>query len=110
MVVVAQEGHNSGQINVTAQRGDGAYPAPDLVDPLITSLEAALSRGRAEMDRGEALQIVRLATVFRAGGSPGQLIEVHNNLQGQAWRGQITGVDHKVDLGRTWTELEVVRR
>ncbi|MBF0419458.1 MAG: hypothetical protein HQL78_04765, partial [Magnetococcales bacterium] len=102
-----KEIHGSGEI--FCQRGDGAFRGADISDPLLTSDEAKRSRGRAEIDAGEALQEVSLVCLHRPGLMPGQLVEVHDALMGQSWRGKITSVSHSADGPKLVTSLEVLR-
>lgn len=94
---------------IFCQRGDGTFRGADISDPLLTTDDAKRSRGRAEIDAGESLQEVSLICLHRPGFMPGQLIEVHDALMGQSWRGKITGVSHNAQGARLITSLEVVR-
>ncbi|MBF0420863.1 MAG: hypothetical protein HQL78_11940 [Magnetococcales bacterium] len=75
----------------------------------MTTDEAKRSRGRAEVDAGEALQEISLVCLHRPELMPGQLLEVHDALMGQSWRGKITSVNHSADGPQLITFLEVVR-
>ncbi|MBF0602127.1 MAG: hypothetical protein HQL07_00370 [Nitrospirae bacterium] len=94
---------------IFCQRGDGAFRGLDISDPLLTSDEAKRSRGRAEIDAGEPLQEVSLTCLHRPGFEPGQLVEVHDALMGQSWRGKITSVSHAAGGTRLITSLELLR-
>ncbi|MBF0420819.1 MAG: hypothetical protein HQL78_11720 [Magnetococcales bacterium] len=98
-----------GSGEIFCQRGDGAFRGPDISEPLLTSDEAKRSRGRAEVDSGEALQEVSLTCLHRPGLMPGQLLEVHDALMGQSWRGKITSVSHSADGPKLVTSLELLR-
>ncbi|MBF0141485.1 MAG: hypothetical protein HQL74_14540, partial [Magnetococcales bacterium] len=98
-----------GSGEIFCQRGDGAFRGPDISEPLLTSDEAKRSRGRAEIDAGEPLQEVSLVCLHRPGLMPGQLVEVHDALMGQSWRGKITSVNHSAAGLKLVTLLEVVR-
>ncbi|MBF0174145.1 MAG: hypothetical protein HQL83_11970 [Magnetococcales bacterium] len=102
-----QEILGSGEIY--CQRGDGAFRGLDISDPLLTSDEAKRSRGRAEIDAGESLQEVSLSCLHRPGFMPGQLVEVHDALMGQSWRGKITSVSHSAAGAKLITSLELLR-
>ncbi|MBF0341888.1 MAG: hypothetical protein HQL95_13135 [Magnetococcales bacterium] len=91
------------------QRGDGAFRGTDISDPLLTTDEAKRSRGRAEIDAGEALQEVSMTCLYRPGFMPGQLVEVHDALIGQSWRGKITSVSHAAQWAKLITSLEILR-
>ncbi len=94
---------------IYCQRGDGAFRGPDISEPLLTSDEAKRSRGRADIDAGESLQEVSMTCLHRPGFMPGQLVEVHDALMGQFWRGKITSVSHSAAGPKLVTSLEVLR-
>ncbi|MBF0151940.1 MAG: hypothetical protein HQL84_18140 [Magnetococcales bacterium] len=98
-----------GSGEIYCQRGDGAFRGLDISDPLLTSDEAKRSRGRAEIDAGESLQEVSLSCLHRPGFMPGQLVEVHDALMGQSWRGKITSVSHSAAGAKLITSLELLR-
>ncbi|MBF0182600.1 MAG: hypothetical protein HQM03_21505, partial [Magnetococcales bacterium] len=98
-----------GSGEIFCQRGDGAFRGPDISDPLLTSDEAKRARGRAEIDAGESLQEVFLTCLHRPGFMPGQLVEVHDSLMGQSWRGKITSVSHTAQGSKLTTSLELLR-
>lgn len=83
-------------MDIVVIRGEGTSPGDDIVDILLSEVNAGLSRGRAELDQGAladeqslevALQDLRL----------GQLIEVEDSALGY-WRGKATGVTHQVSM------------
>lgn len=80
------------------------------MDPLLTNLTPALSRGRKELDDGEGLQDVRLTCVYRPNLKLGDLVEVMDRYQGRAYRGKVTAVEHKFDGVAVTTDLELSRR
>ncbi|MBF0436310.1 MAG: hypothetical protein HQL77_13175 [Magnetococcales bacterium] len=98
-----------GSGEIFCQRGDGAFRGADISEPLLTSDEAKRSRGRAEIDAGEPLQEVSLTCLHRPGLMPGQLLEVHDALMGQSWRGKITSVNHSAAGPKLIMSLEVLR-
>ncbi|MBF0143044.1 MAG: hypothetical protein HQL59_06250 [Magnetococcales bacterium] len=102
-------GEAMGSGEIFCQRGDGAFRGADISDPLLTTNEAKRSRGRAEIDAGEALQEVSLTCLHRPGFMPGQLVEVHDALMGRSWRGKITSVGHIAQGPRLITSLELLR-
>lgn len=94
---------------IVCQRGSGQYQGNTISDPLLATTEAKISRGRAEIDAGEDLQAVTLVCVYRPSVMPGQIVEVHNAIMGQSWRGKITGITHDAQGLRVTTSLEIVR-
>ncbi|MBF0339374.1 MAG: hypothetical protein HQL95_00245 [Magnetococcales bacterium] len=102
-------GESLGTGEIFCQRGDGAFRGADISDPLLSTDEAKRSRGRAEIDAGESLQEVSLTCLHRPGFMPGQLVEVHDALMGQSWRGKITSVSHSAQGNKLTTSLELLR-
>ena len=105
---VAQSGATPLDGEIICQRGAGDHPGEDISDPLLADTLAKLSRGRAEIDSGEVLQEVSLTCLHRPGLLPGHLVEVHDALMGQTWRGKVTGVTHAAGP-RLTTTLEILR-
>ncbi|MBF0310536.1 MAG: hypothetical protein HQL56_13505 [Magnetococcales bacterium] len=93
---------------IVCQRGAGDHPGEDISDPLLADTLAKLSRGRAEIDAGESLQEVSLVCVYRS-VLPGHLVEIHDALMGQSWRGKVTSVSHHFEGVKATTSLEIVR-
>ncbi len=83
-------------IDIIAQRGDGDRPIPDIVEPLLATLPAALARGKQELDDGALAEQVNL-TVALADVRPGQLVEIADAELG-VWRGKITAVRHEFSI------------
>jgi len=75
----------------------------------LSGLDSMRSRGRAEIDTGEALQEVSLTCIFRPGVMPGQIAEIHDSMMGRSWRGKITGISHAFAGARVTTSLNLVR-
>ncbi|MBF0445769.1 MAG: hypothetical protein HQL68_09265 [Magnetococcales bacterium] len=98
-----------GEEGAIFQRGDGEFPGPDIVAPLLAGLLPKQSRAQAEIDAGESLQEVSLTCIFTQGIMPGQLVEVHDAMMGRSWRGKVTSVDHEVNGVVLTTDLELIR-
>ena len=98
-----------GRVNIVVQRGLGDAPGEAVTEPLLGDLPVALALGRALLDEGEDLQVVRQEAVFRTGLAPGQLAETFDARQGAAWRGVVSSVEHRAADGRLTTLMEVLR-
>lgn len=95
---------------IKVKRGAGDKQGQDIVDPLVTTVQVAIDRGRAELDSSaENLQTVQLTVKFRPGIRNGQLIEVHDELQGESWRGKIIGIQYANQGLKLTAQLTVVR-
>lgn len=83
-------------MDIVCLRGEGDAPGEDIVDPLLSDVSAALSRGRAELDQG-ALADQHLLEVVIGDYRLGQLIEVDDTALGR-WRGKVISVSHNVTI------------
>ena len=85
-------------MEIIVVRGTGQFQGEDIVDPLLATELAAISRGRAELDKQSTInEAVTLEVLFRPGLETGQLVEVVDALQGTVWRGKITGIAHRIN-------------
>lgn len=91
------------------QRGLGDNRGPDITNIILVTLQAKLDRGANELDTNSGLDEVELIIKYRTGIAKGDLIEVHDILQGSVWFGKITGIRHVASGGVIETELSVVR-
>ncbi|MBF0612589.1 MAG: hypothetical protein HQL55_15810 [Magnetococcales bacterium] len=107
--LTGQSGNQTQDGEIVCQRGQGDHPGEDISDPLLATTQAKLSRGRAEIDAGEALQEISITCIHRPGILPGHLVEVHDALMGQTWRGKITSVSHAAEGPKLTTALEILR-
>lgn len=96
-------------IDLIVQRGTGDNPGEDIVDPLITEISVALSRGQVEIDRTAKATPVTLQTKHRTDVFPGQMVEVVDALMGAAWRGKIVSVEHGIEGPVLLTTLQVMK-
>lgn len=96
-------------IDVLVARGAADNQGEDIIDPLITSVPVALSRGQVEIDRYAKGVPVTMQIRFRAGLELGQTVEVIDALQGAAWRGKIISIEHGVEGPVLATTLQVMR-
>lgn len=77
-------------------RGDGLSPGDDIVEILLSDVNAALSRGRAELDQG-ALADQQDLNIILTDVRLGNLIEVDDSEIGR-WRGKVIGVTHSASI------------
>jgi hypothetical protein len=83
-------------MDIIVLRGQGDSPGDDIVEPLLSDLNAALSRGRAELDQGALADEQQLeAALFDA--RLGQLVAMEDTALG-TWRGKVTGLVHTVSV------------
>jgi hypothetical protein len=83
-------------MDIVCIRGDGLHPGDDLVEPLLSTVEAALSRGRCELDEGSLADEQRLETVLMD-LRLGQIIQIDDTALGE-WRGKLTALSHSVQI------------
>ena len=78
-------------------RPPGDIQGEDIIDPLLSTEAAGVSRGQAELDiQGTVKDNVTLQIVYRSNLVTGQLVEVHDALQGVSWKGKLTAISHKI--------------
>ena len=83
-------------VDIVVIRGSGDRPGDDILDSLLATVEAALSRGRMELDEvalADEQQLECVLTDYRLG----QIIEVDDTTLGE-WRGKVTGLAHRVTI------------
>lgn len=98
-------------MDIVVIRGEGTSPGDDIVDILLSDVNAGLSRGRAELDQG-ALADEQSLEVTLQDLRLGQLIEVEDSALGY-WRGKATSVVHSVSVdenGNVSTQTSVTLR
>jgi hypothetical protein len=97
-------------IFVVRDGSDGTHVADTIVDPLLSDTQAAVQRGRNFLDENDDLEPVTLQINYRSGLERGQIVEVHDALQGGVWRGQITGISHRVTPPVVLSDVRIIRR
>lgn len=83
-------------MDILCIRGSGDRPGNDIVNPLLSTVEAGLSRGRAELDEGALSDESSLQTVLMD-LRLGQMIEVDDHRLG-LWRGKVTSLSHQFQV------------
>ena len=77
----------------------GDKEGDDIVDELLSTDAAALSRGRAELDLRSTAQVDRTVRVpYEIGIELGQTVEVTDELQGQTYIGKIETIDYTLGV------------
>ena len=79
------------------------------MDPLLTTVPAAMARGTYEINSRTSVDVIQLRASYRSGVEVGDLIEVHDALQGKTWRGRVTDLAHNIQRTQLWTQLTVER-
>jgi hypothetical protein len=83
-------------IDIVVVRGSGDRPGEDIESPIISTVAAAVERGRNMIDSNSGLQDVEVESVVRLSARCGDLVEVHDALMGASWRGKVSGVRHQL--------------
>lgn len=87
----------------------GDKEGDDIIDELLSTDAAALSRGRAELDFQSTAQVQRsLEIPYEAGLSNGQMVEVTDELQGETYYGKITGLDYRNELAQATVVMSLI--
>lgn len=86
----------------------GDKEGDDIVEALLSTDAAALSRGRAELDERATAQVARTIQIpYEAGIENGQTCEVTDELQGETYVGKIVGLDYSLDLAEALITIEM---
>ena len=86
------------------KRGD------DIMEPLLSDVDACIARGRNEIDAASMSEDVDISMVPKASAYVGALIETHDALYGESWKGKIVGVSHSAGVEEIpITTLRIVR-
>ncbi len=97
------------KIKVIRDTGDVEKPEP-IVNHYCTELAAALELGRMQIDLGSNPSPITQKVVFTGEASVGWVCESYDRLNGAAWRGMITGVQHGMDAsGKLITQIKMLR-
>ncbi|GMQ92473.1 MAG: hypothetical protein BMS9Abin11_1804 [Gammaproteobacteria bacterium] len=96
-------------IDILVIRDAGNRQGDDVVDPMITSIPVALDRGRFEINEASGMRQTTLETVYRNDVEMGQIVEVHDSLQGKSWRGKISSITHTSSGAELITKLNIMR-
>lgn len=97
---------------IEVYRGAGDRPGDDIRDDLLgDSLEAALARGRGELDAHAHATIATVLSlcVPRADLCLGDIVAIDDPTQGADWKGKIVGIRHSLAFGDPPTTLTVER-
>jgi len=90
-------------------RGEGNIKRSDIISALVSELQVALALGRVEMDIGANLLPVTQQVIYDANALVGNVTESFDRLNGTAWRGIVTSVQHGLNENGLVTELEMLR-
>jgi hypothetical protein len=98
-------------IAIEVVRGSGSRSGGEILEPLLgDSLQAALARGRAELDASaHARDRVALDLDYRPELMLGQRVDVSDPELGAVWQGEIVGVQHLWDGSIAETRITVDR-
>lgn len=97
-------------IDVTVVRYGGDYPGEDIIDPYIGSEQAAIQRGRNELDENSSgLQPVDLTIPYTSGIVPGKYIKVHDYELSEVWVGKCVSVRIQKDGPAILMQIRVKR-
>ena len=84
--------------------------APVISEKLLTTREAALERGRQELDeQGGHRSVYRLNMPLTKLVLPGSLVEVQDSSQGESWRGKCVSLSLTVKRGSVSQSLGIER-
>jgi hypothetical protein len=82
----------------------------DIVEPLLSDMTACIMRGRNEIDAASMSEDVDISMVPLPTAYVGALVETHDALYGESWKGKITGISHSASAGEMpTTTLRIAR-
>ena len=81
--------------DIICQRGEATHPEPDIIEPLLATVESCVSRGRAEIDEGALSDSIQLTTAL-TDVRLGKTVRVDDPLG--TWQGKVVGVTHTVQV------------
>ncbi len=84
-------------IDLVAIRGVGTSDGGEVFDPLLSSIEAAVQRGRYEIDQSTPMQAIDMTIVYTPTLQVGRVIEALDITTGMAVRGVVKSFTHVVD-------------
>ena len=83
-------------VDIVCIRGEGIHPGDDIVEPLLATVEAALARGRAELNNG-ALADEHTLDLVPTDLRLGNTIQVDDSVLGH-WTGKAIGLSHSISI------------
>ncbi len=98
-------------MRITVRRSaDLENQAPVITDKLLTTREAAVERGRQELDeQGGNRSVYQLNLPLTKLVLPGALVEVQDSSLGESWRGKCVSVSLTVKRGSVSQGLGIER-
>lgn len=87
----------TGKRRIIVQRGAGGNQGDDVVEPLAGNDNVLLHRGRNMIDDAAEKGIVALSTGYESEILNGELVAVPDSQIGEAWRGKVTNIEHRVE-------------
>lgn len=85
-------------IDVIVQRENPVpYRAPDIIDPLLSTEEGAVARGKDFLaEEGSGMQPVQFVLPFQQGIRTGQLVKVRDSVMGVDIKGKVVAIEHRI--------------
>jgi hypothetical protein len=84
-------------IDIVVIRGAGLAQGDDIVEPLLSTLAAALARGEHELNETATGKVSRTANIpFTPGIEPGCMVYVHDEFLEEDYVGRVDNVDINV--------------
>lgn len=94
-------------MDITVITGEVRHPAPDIYEPLLSTEAAAVARGTAEIDAAWPSEECRIEIPMRPSARCGQLVGGFDSDTGQAWRGKIIFVSHRVSTDQDGAQTQI---
>jgi ABC-type transporter Mla subunit MlaD len=95
-------------IDITVLRDGGAYQGEDIVDSLLSTVSAALERGRHELNaNAKSLQPINLTVPYDYALRTGKVVQLVDTDSGEVSYGKIQGVSHSFNFPEATTSLTI---
>lgn len=95
--------------DIIVVRGSGLSQGKDIIDSLLTTVQACQARGMMELDDASGTNPVVCECVYRDGLRLGQIVEVYDPLIASVQYGKITSITHTVSSGESiLTRIQLV--
>lgn len=96
-------------VDIVVIRGEGDKDGGLIESPLINTVEVALVCGRNAVDSNSKSRTVTVLAIHRPGMRLGNIVEIHDSLVGEVWRGKVIGISVSQPADIPILELKVQR-
>lgn len=92
-------------MRITVTTGAGDKPAPDITEPLLSSTESMLARGKSELFGSVDAYTHAVSMPLQDIINTGEIGDVHDSQYGDIFRGKVDGV--AINIGEASIDLTI---